>query len=201
MEKSRYFGYLCPKCGVGVLAKRTVFSLEAAAARMQCECGESALAVETDGVRFRLWVPCGLCGKEHQAELSREALLEGRGVGLACPEKGELCCYCGEEQDVHRAMERLALTAAKDKEETGDSFTDNVIMYEFLSELRDIAARDGISCTCGSHQYAMKVHRAAVELICSACGGRLRLSAATDEDLDALCCHMTLTIHGSEAGQ
>ena len=62
MEQTRYFGYLCPKCGVGVIAGRTTFSLQAAAARIQCECGESELRVETDGVKFRLWVPCGLCG-------------------------------------------------------------------------------------------------------------------------------------------
>ena len=198
MEQTRYFGYLCPKCGVGVIAGRTTFSLQAAAARIQCECGESELRVETDGVKFRLWVPCGLCGKEHQAELSADALLTGRGVGLACPETGNLTCYCGEEAEVRRSLETLALTAAKDKEDTGESFTDNVIMYEFLSELRDIASRDGISCTCGSHRYGMKVRRAGVDLTCADCGGTLRLSAATDEDLDNLCCHMTLTIHGRE---
>ena len=196
MEPSRYFGYLCPKCGVGVIAGRTVFSLQAAAARVQCECRESELRVETDGVKFRLWVPCGICGKEHQAELSADALLSGRGVGLACPETGTLCCYCGEEAEVRRSLERLAITAAKDGSETAEAFTDNVIMYEVLSELRDIAARGGISCSCGSHRYSMKVHRGSVDLICDHCGGKLRISAATDEDLDDLCCHMSLTIPG-----
>ena len=196
MEQTRHFGYLCPKCGVGVIAGRTVFSLQAAAARMQCECGESELRVETDGVKFRLWVPCGICGKEHQAELSADALLNGRGVGLACPETGTLCCYCGEEAEVRRSLERLAITAAKDGSETAEAFTDNVIMYEVLSELRDIAERGGISCSCGSHRYSMKVHRGSVDLICDHCGGKLRLSAATDEDLDDLCCHMSLTIPG-----
>ncbi|MFR7892972.1 MAG: hypothetical protein ACLU38_01715 [Dysosmobacter sp.] len=46
---------------------------------MECpKCGESALEVQTDGVRFRLWVPCGLCGGVHQAECSAQELLEGR---------------------------------------------------------------------------------------------------------------------------
>ena len=31
---------------------------------------------------------------------------------------------------------------------------------------------------------------------CADCGGRLRLPAATDEDLDDLCCRMKLTITG-----
>lgn len=42
----------------------------------------------------------------------------------------------------------------------------------------------------------MEVQGAAVELVCTGCGGRLRLPAATDEDLDRLCCQYTLTIHG-----
>ena len=31
-------------------------------------------------------------------------------------------------------------------------FADSIIMYEVLSELRDIAARDGVSCTCGARE-------------------------------------------------
>lgn len=42
----------------------------------------------------------------------------------------------------------------------------------------------------------MEVHSGAVELVCPSCGGRLRIPAATDEDLDRLCCQVTLTIRG-----
>ncbi|MCI6586888.1 MAG: hypothetical protein MSC47_07240, partial [Oscillibacter sp.] len=59
-----------------------------------------------------------------------------------------------------------------------------------------IAARGGISCTCGSTRYTVQVRRGAVDLVCADCGGRLRLPAATDEDLDDLCCRMKLTIKG-----
>ena len=95
-------------------------------------------------------------------------------------------------------MEQLAVRAAKEKAQDPEAFTDNIIMYEVLSELKDIAARDGISCTCGSHKYSMAVRRGAVELICADCGGRLRLNAATDRDLDDLCCHMKLVIPGGK---
>ena len=81
MEETRSFGYVCPKCGKAVVARRSKFALSAAAVRMECpKCGESALEVQTDGVRFRLWVPCGLCGGVHQAECSAQELLEGRGI-------------------------------------------------------------------------------------------------------------------------
>ena len=177
MEEMRSFGYICPACGKAVLHSRSVFALNAAAARMECECGKEALTAETDGLRFRLQVPCGVCG-------------------LACPVKQELCCYIGEETQVRKAMEGLALRVAKEKASPDEAFTDNVIMYEVLSELKDIAARGGITCACGSHEYTMQVRRGAVDLTCAKCGGRLRLPAATDSDLDDLCCRMTLTIPG-----
>ena len=196
MEETRSFGYICPACGKANFHTRSVFALTAAAARMECECGKEALEVQTDGTKFRLWVPCGVCGGHHQAECSADALLHGRGIGLSCPVKQDLCCYVGREQEVRRAMENLALRVEKDKGTDGEAFTDNVIMYEVLSELKDIAARGGISCTCGSTRYTVQVRRGAVDLVCADCGGRLRLPAATDEDLDDLCCRMKLTIKG-----
>lgn len=196
MEELRSFGYLCPKCGKAQVHQRSRFALSAAAARMECECEKSALQVETDGTSFRLVVPCGVCGESHQAECSAESLLDGRGIGLACPKTRQLCCYIGEEKDVLREMENLAIRVEKDKAETPEAFTDNVIMYEVLSELKDIAGRGGISCSCGSKAYSLQVGRGAVDIICGRCGGRLRISAATDEDLDRLCCRMTLEIHG-----
>ena len=87
MEEMRSFGYICPACGKAVLHSRSVFALNAAAARMECECGKEALTAETDGLRFRLNVPCGVCGGHHQAECDAGALLHGRGIGLACPVK------------------------------------------------------------------------------------------------------------------
>ena len=142
-------------------------------------------------------MPCGICGGEHRAEVPAEKILQGGGVGLACPVKRQLCCYIGDIYRVESALRELeiALEKKKDREEDG-AFLDSVIMYEVLSELRDIAARGGITCGCGAAGCSMEVHGDAVDLICPACGGRLRVGAATDEDLDRLCCQYTLTIPG-----
>ena len=201
MEEMRSFGYICPACGKAVLHSRSVFALNAAAARMECECGKEALTAETDGLRFRLNVPCGVCGGEHLAECSAERLLDGEGIGLACPETSELCCFIGEEYAVERALEQLQITAEKQSAQgdAPEAFTDTVIMYEVLSELKEIAARPrGITCACGSERYRMQVRPAAVDLICEDCGAKLRIGAATDEDLDRLCCRMTLQIPGKK---
>lgn len=197
-EETRTFGYICPSCGKAVLADRTRFALAAAAIGVVCDCGHSELTAEPLVEKYRVTVPCGVCGGEHRAEVPARSLLEGPGVGLACPDTRQLCCYIGERDRVERSLAELERTLEKKKEREADTFVDDVIMYEVLSELRDISSRGGISCACGAKGCSMEVHGAAVDLVCPACGGRLRLPAATDEDLDRLCCQYTLTIPGKK---
>lgn len=194
-EEMRTIGYLCPRCRKPVMQQRSRFALAASGAIVQCECGKSELQIDFDGEKFRISVPCGVCGGEHLAECGADRLLDGEGIGLACPETSELCCFIGEEYAVERALAQLQITAEKQSAQgdAPEAFTDTVIMYEVLSELKEIAARPrGITCACGSERYRMQVRPAAVDLICEDCG------AATDEDLDRLCCRMTLQIPGKK---
>ena len=95
----------------------------------------------------------------------------------------------------------LTVKEKQQVESEGDpeAFADSVIMYEVLSELKDIAAREkGITCACGSSRYGMEIRRSAVDLVCRDCGAKLRIPAATDRDLDDLCCHMKLVIPSGE---
>ena len=196
-EKTRTIGYLCPSCRKSVIRERSAFALAASGAAVNCDCGKSSLTVDAEEHTFRLSVPCGVCGGEHSAVLDAERLLEGKGVGLACPQTKELCCFIGESYEVEREMERLSLAADKvrGQDGSGELFVDSVIMHEVLSELKEIAAREhGISCSCGSEKYRMEVRPTYVDLICAECGAKLRIDAATDEDLDRLCCHWTLKI-------
>ena len=193
-EQKRAFGYICPACGEAVYGERTEFALNAAAAAVVCSCGKSELTAESDGRTFRITVPCGVCGGEHRAEVSAGQLLHGEGVGLACPKTKQLCCYIGDIYRVEAALRELETTVEKSKNSEENAFVDSVIMYEVLSELRDIISRDGVSCTCGARGCAVEINGTSVDLICNDCGGRLRIGAATDEDLDRLCCNYTLTI-------
>jgi len=198
-EKMRTIGYLCPACRKKVIRDRSTFALAASGAVVSCECGKSSLTVDAEEQRFRLSVPCGVCGGEHEATIDATQLLEGKGIGLACPQTRQLCCFIGEPYEVEREMERLSLAADKEvgQSENGELFVDSVIMHEVLSELREIAARPhGITCTCGSEKYRMEVRPTYVDLVCADCGARLRIDAATDEDLDRLCCNWTLQIKG-----
>ena len=198
-EEMRTFGYLCPKCGKMVMASRSVFALAASNAEVECECGGSALQTEFDGQKYRVYVPCGICGQTHMAVCDETRMLEG-ATALGCSETKQFCCFIGPEGTVEKNLRELAILAEKEKQQkdsTEEAFVDNIIMYEVLSELKEIAARpNGIACACGSKGYGMEIRRSAVDLICRDCGAKLRIPAATDRDLDDLCCHMTLTIPG-----
>jgi len=200
-EEMRTFGYLCPACGKTVMASRSVFALEASNVEVECPCGGSALRVAFDGAGYRLEVPCGICGQTHAALCTPEQVLQGGGLGLACPKTKQFCCYVGPEGAVEKRLRELEILNEKEKQhqEDPEAFADSVVMYEVLSELRDIAARPGgLTCACGSARCGMEIRHSAVDLVCRDCGARLRIPAATDEDLDALCCRMKLVIPGKQ---
>ena len=78
------------------------------------------------------------------------------------------------------------------------AFLDEIVMEEILSELKDIARRGGISCTCGSRRWGFDVNFSSVDLYCQDCGGRYRIPAATADDIDDLCCKTSILIRGKE---
>ena len=201
-DEMRTFGYLCPKCGKTVMAARSVFALEASNAEIECGCGEcpprAALRREWDPRHHprRVW------GGTHTAVCPPGRVLRG-ATALGCAKTKQFCCFIGPEGTVERNLRELEILAEKEKRqetEGGEAFVDNVIMYEVLSELKEIAAREkGITCGCGSVEYGMEIRRSAVDLVCRRCGAKLRVPAATDRDLDDLCCHIKLVIPGHPA--
>jgi hypothetical protein len=199
-DEMRTFGYLCPACGKPVMGTRSVFALAASNAEIACDCGKSCLRTEFDGKTYQIYVPCGICGETHVASCSAERVIQG-ATALGCTKTKQFCCFIGPEGTVEKNLRELEIAAEKEKqqegEETPDAFLDSVIMYEVLSELKEIAARqDGITCACGSRRYGMEIRRSAVDLVCRDCGAKLRIPAVTDRDLDDLCCHLKLVIPG-----
>ena len=199
-EAKRTIAYLCPACHQAVVAEKTVFSLAAAPGKIPCPCGKSALKTEIVGDRVKLTVPCLFCEKEHTVTCSTHAFLHEKALAFACAASGLDCCYVGEEGPVFAAMERLEEAVDKLEAVAGEkgTFLDAIIMHEILSELRDIAQRGGISCTCGSKEWRLQVNFSSVDLICGHCGRALRIPAATADDLEDLCCKNSLLIKGKE---
>jgi hypothetical protein len=145
-----------------------------------------------------LTVPCLYCGEDHHIRCSADAFLHQKGLAFSCKATGLDCCYVGEEDTVFRALRRLEEAASQMEEKPAEDkpFLNETVMAEVLGELKDIAARGGISCTCGCKSNKVEVHYSSVELECTQCGAKLRIPAATGEDLEDLCCQYTLTIGG-----
>ena len=201
-EETRAIGYICPVCGNAVVAQRTAFQLAAGDSVLPCPCGKSELGFTQLGDRCEVTVPCLFCAKDHTAVCANDALLHKELLALSCPASGLGVCYVGREEQVFRAMEKLEQAVDKlrmdDQTESRGAFLDEVVMGETLAELRDIAQRGGVRCACGSADYGVKVGYSSVDLVCAACGAVLRLSAATQDDLAALCARDALTIPGKK---
>ena len=201
-EETRTIGYICPVCGNAVIAQRTAFQLAAGDITLPCPCGKSELSFHQLGDRCEVAAPCLFCAKDHWAVCGNDALLQQKLLALSCPASRLGCCYVGEEGQVFRAMEKLEQAVDKlrmdDQTESRGAFLDEVVMGEALAELKDIAARGGVTCACGSRDYGVKVCYSSVDLVCARCGAALRLPAATPDDLADLCARDALTIPGKK---
>ena len=191
-ETKRFLSYICPRCMQSVIVERDLFSLAAAPAHIKCPCGKSEMGVEFLPDRVKLTVPCLFCGREHTVSCSSRA--------FSCAASGLDCCYVGEEGPVYSATARLEQAVDKLGEDAASNgaFLDEIVMEEILSELKDIAARGGVSCSCGSKSWGFNVNFSSVDLICQECGGKYRVPAATVDDIDDLCCKTSILIRGKE---
>lgn len=202
-EPSRTLAWMCPHCRQSVIVERSVFSLTAAPSTAACPCGKSQVRVEPMEDHFRVTVPCLTCGKDHTVACSQEAFLRRKAIALSCSVSGLSCFYVGEEEAVFAAVRRLEEAAdllpekGEGQEDAPAAFLNETIMQEVLGEIRDIARRPGgITCACGGPGVKIRVGYSAVDLFCAACGNALRIPAATDSDLDDLCCKTSLVIQG-----
>lgn len=197
-EAKRTLAYICPVCGKAVAIERTAFQLAASVNHLPCPCGKSELVVEMAGEQCHLLVPCVLCGRDHKVSCSTRAFLHEKTLAFSCAASGLDCLYVGEEEPVFQALERLEAAVDRlmleDEAQEKGAFLDELVMGEVLGEIKEIAQRGGISCQCGSTDYGIRVGFSAVELVCAHCGGILRLSAATADDIDDICCKTKLTI-------
>lgn len=200
-EPKRTLAYICPKCGQSVVVEQSEFRLAAAPCKLPCPCGGSALQVEMEADHADLTVPCPYCKEDHHIRCPAHAFLHEKALAFSCKATGLDCLYVGESGPVFRALRRLEEAAQQAQEQSGEerAFLNPVIMTEMMEELRDIAARGGISCACGAKEYRIQVGYSSIELQCASCGAKLRLPAATGEDLEDLCCKSTLLL-GEKGG-
>lgn len=197
-EPKRSLGFICPECGAAVIVEKSPFELTASNSEITCPCGKSSVKIKLHNDKLKLSVPCIYCEETHEFSCSMHAFLHEKAMAFACGVSSLDACYIGEKEPVFAAMKRLEetldnleLEAAKDS-----MFLNQVVMEEILAELRDIAQRGGIGCSCGKSDFGVEVNYSSVELVCAHCGGALKIPASTLSDVDDLCCKMRLTIKG-----
>lgn len=197
-EPTRTIAYICPECRQSVVVEKSLFALAAAPVKIPCPCGKSAVEVEFLADKVKLGVPCLFCGREHRVTCSSAAFVGRKALAFSCAASGLDCCYVGEDGAVFAATARLEQAVDKLEREAGQEhvFLDDIVMHEVLSEIKDIAARDGIGCTCGSRQWSFQVNYSSVDLMCAQCGAQTRIPAATADDIDDICCRDTILIRG-----
>ena len=198
-DTKRFIAYICPHCRQSVIVEKDLFSLAASTAHIQCPCGKSEVTVDFLPNRVQMKVPCLFCGREHTVSCSSRAFIREKALAFSCAASGLDCCYVGEEGPVYAATARLEQAVDKLTEEAGEergAFLDEIVMHEVLSEIRDIAARAGTSCACGSKDWTFQVNYSSVDLICAQCGAQMRIPAATADDIDDICCKHTILIRG-----
>ena len=197
-QTKRFLSYICPNCRLSVIVERDLFTLAAAPAHIKCPCGKSELTVEFQPTRVQMQVPCLFCGHEHRVSCSSQAFVREKALAFSCAASGLDCCYVGEEGAVFAATARLeqALDKLGEDGQERDGFLDELVMHEVLSEIKDIAQRDGISCSCGSKKWAFQVNYSSIDLVCGECGGQMRIPAATADDIDDICCKTSIVIRG-----
>ena len=198
-DTKRFIAYICPHCRQSVIVEKDLFSLAASTAHIQCPSGKSEVTVDFLPNRVQMKVPCLFCGREHTVSCSSRAFIREKALAFSCAASGLDCCYVGEEGPVYAATARLEQAVDKLTEEAGEergAFLDEIVMHEVLSEIRDIAARGGISCACGSKDWTFQVNYSSVDLICAQCGAQMRIPAATADDIDDICCKHTILIRG-----
>lgn len=197
-EEKRFLSYICPKCRQSVIVERDLFTLAASKNHIKCPCGKSELTVEFMPNRVQLSVPCLFCGRDHGVSCSSQAFVREKALAFSCTASGLDCCYVGEEGAVYGATARLEQAVDKLEEQADErnAFLNEVVMHEVLSEIKDIAARGGVSCACGSKNWTFRVNYSSVDLICADCGAEMRVPAATADDIDDICCKTNLLIRG-----
>ena len=197
-KKTRFIAYICPHCRQSVIVEKDLFSLAASTTHIKCPCGKSELTVDFMPDRVELSVPCLCCGREHRVSCPTQAFIREKALAFSCSASGLDCGYVGEEGPVYAATARLEEAADKLPAFGGEpeGFLDELVMQEVLSEIRDIAKRGGISCTCGSRDWSFRLHYSSVDIICARCGAEMRIPAATADDIEDICCKTKLLIHG-----
>lgn len=100
-------GYHCPFCGMPVLNKINVFSMEGNLIKMKCVCGGSEMTVQIQkDQKYKITTPCILCPNPHSFTLSSAAFFQRDLFSLSCKFTAVEICFIGKSNKVYEALRK-----------------------------------------------------------------------------------------------
>ena len=100
-------GYHCPFCGMPILNRINIFTMEGNLVKMKCVCGGSELLVQIQKDRkYKITAPCILCPTPHTFTLSSAAFFQRDLFALSCKFTAVNICFIGKGNKVYDALRK-----------------------------------------------------------------------------------------------
>lgn len=190
------FTYDCRQCEKPVTAAADLFPMNTQRYICRCSCGESALVACIEAGQLIVEFPCSICGQRHRASVPLDEALSGGPTALRCTVTDIAACYAGRpdslaymdssqsDEEIAAFVERLVgvqppYRNLQYREEHPHAPT----AADALCAAQELAARDGISCHCGSMRFTAAYDEGALVISCTSCGASKTFPVKTAGDL------------------
>jgi hypothetical protein len=179
--------YKCPVCGSfeffdGISLSKIYYKKNNT---FECRCGQSALAVSTEGSDgICITVPCISCECSHVFLISRKSLICNKVNTLLCPEKGIKLCFIGNDSDVRQKVDCFERELDEIINTFGyeNYFSNTQVMMDSINHIHDIAEQGKLYCECGSEDIEISLLPDRIQLKCRACAAAKVLFAASNSN-------------------
>ncbi|MCL1792287.1 MAG: hypothetical protein FWG34_00300 [Oscillospiraceae bacterium] len=100
-------GYHCPHCGMPILNRINIFTMEGNLVKMKCVCGGSELMVQIQkNHKYQITAPCIMCPNPHTFALSSAAFFQKDLFALSCKFTAVNICFIGKGNRVYNALKK-----------------------------------------------------------------------------------------------
>ncbi len=159
----------------------------------RCTCGESALTARIDAGQLIVEFPCSVCGQRHKTSVPLSKALSGGPFALRCEITDIAACYTGlperltymdslqSDEEIAAFIEHL-IGIQPQKTSKGEKQTIS-LAADALCAAQNLAARDRISCSCGSLRFTAAYDEGVLRISCAICGASKLFPAKSIDDL------------------
>lgn len=189
------FTYDCRQCEKPVTATADLFPMYAQRYICRCSCGESALVACIEAGQLIVEFPCPICGQRHRVSVPLDNTLSGDPVALRCTVTDIAACFVGlpdrlaymdsiqSDEEIAAFVGRLIGIQPPHRQAKHADIPHDPTAADALCAARELAARDGISCHCGSLRFTAAYDEGALRISCASCGASKTFPAKSSGDL------------------